>query len=157
LSRYSHTQSATVLRWLLPSSLLAMVPLMLMAGQAPEVVRGLFLLLALVTLAALAVFWTMTVEVTPVHFRFWFGPGLFRKSLPTALIATCEPVDGILAWGIHYAGKRGWLYNVSGRKAVALALHDGRRLMVGTDEPEALCRAVLAAQAAFAAVDATES
>jgi hypothetical protein len=37
---------------------------------------------------------------------------------------------------------------------VAVTLADGRRFMVGTDEPEQLCQAVAEARAQVAAVDA---
>jgi hypothetical protein len=76
---------------------------------------------------------------------------LIGKTVPVAAIAGCEPVDGLWAWGIHWAGKRGWLFNVSGHQAVALTLSDGKRLMVGTDEPQRLCQAVAEARTAFAA------
>jgi len=36
----------------------------------------------------------------------------------------------------------GWLYNVASGGAVQLTLGDGRRLRVGPDEPEELCRLI---------------
>ena len=47
----------------------------------------------------------------------------------------------IYGWGMHMI-PRGWVYNVSGRSAVEVNLKDGTRLRLGTDEPEALVRAI---------------
>ena len=150
MTPYRHTQPGTVIRWaflggLLPLPLLALLP----AGPALWI--PLMAGVALLALLMLVLFWSLTLEVTPVHFRFSFGQGLIGRTLPLVRVAACEPVDGIRAWGIHWAGKRGWLYNVSGTRAVAVTLSDGGRLMVGTDEPEALCAAVARAKAAFTA------
>ena len=48
---------------------------------------------------------------------------------------------GIRWWG------HGWLYNVSGFKAVEIELASGKRLRIGTDEPERLAQAISAATA----------
>ena len=46
-----------------------------------------------------------------------------------------------VGWGIRL-GPGYWLWNVSGLSAVELVLADDRRFRVGTDEPEALSRAI---------------
>jgi hypothetical protein len=48
-------------------------------------------------------------------------------------------------WGVHLAGA-GLTYNVSGNRGVALALKDGSRLLVGSQDPDALVRALDAAR-----------
>ena len=117
----------------------------------PVAARATLLILLISAPASALLLWSMTLEVTESHFRFWFGPGLLRKSVPSVSVSSCEVVEGILAWGIHWAGKRGWLYNVSGRRAVALTLSNGKTFMVGTDEPELVCEALAQAKAAFKA------
>jgi hypothetical protein len=149
---YRHTQPGTVIRW----ALLASLPLLGLAfwltPPPPPLIGALRLGVGLLLLASLLLFWSLTIEVTPGHFKLWFGPGLIRKSLPLAQIASWEPVNGLLAWGIHYGGRqRGWLYNVSGRRAVLLRLKNGSALMVGSDEPEAVCAAISEAHAALQA------
>jgi hypothetical protein len=47
-------------------------------------------------------------------------------------------------WGVRLT-PHGILYNVSGLNAVELLLDDGRRVRVGTDEPDALVRALAGA------------
>ncbi len=44
-------------------------------------------------------------------------------------------------WGIHYTS-RGWLYNVSGFRAVAVKLKSGKQFLLGTDEPAQLRAAI---------------
>jgi hypothetical protein len=46
------------------------------------------------------------------------------------------------------AGSRGTLYNVWGRRAVALHLRGDKSFTVGSDEPEALLAAIEAARTA---------
>ena len=41
----------------------------------------------------------------------------------------------------------GWLYNVSGRRAVELELPGGRTFTIGTDEPDTLLAAIERARA----------
>ena len=50
----------------------------------------------------------------------------------------------IHGWGIHRT-PHGWLYNVSGWEAVEIALTSGKRFRLGTDEPQQLTQALLAA------------
>jgi hypothetical protein len=149
---YRHTQPGTVVRWALLAAMFPFIGLpWLLSLPLPLPARLTIPLLALGVPISLFLLWSMTIEITATHFKFWLGPGIIRKTLPIMRIQGCEPVDGILAWGIHWAGKRGWLYNVSGRRAVALTLTDGGALMVGTDEPEKVCEAVAQAKAAFKA------
>jgi hypothetical protein len=70
-----------------------------------------------------------------------------RKSVPLSSVAHTERTTTTVlnGWGIHYT-TRGWLYNVSGRRAVLVKLHDGSQFLLGSDEPEALERAIAANQ-----------
>jgi hypothetical protein len=91
-------------------------------------------------------FSSFTIRVGDGRLAWHFGPGLVRKSVPLGEIAAAEPattswVDG---WGIHLT-RRGWLYNVAGHNAVLVTMRDGKRFMLGTDEPAALIAAIRAA------------
>jgi hypothetical protein len=102
------------------------------------------LLAVLVLLAVMAVlFASLTIEIQGGLLTVWFGPGLIRKRVPLATIRSCEVVRNPwwYGWGIRWT-PRGWLYNVSGHSAVELTLQNGRRLRIGTDEPERLCQAI---------------
>ena len=41
-------------------------------------------------------------------------------------------------WGIRLFTKYGTIYNTSGNKGLALELHDGKKLVIGTDKEEEL-------------------
>jgi len=95
---------------------------------------------------ALVLMGTLTVEVGRESVRVAFGVGLVRKTIPLADIAAFQPVRNpwIAGWGIRLI-RGGQLWNVSGLDAVELALRDGRFFRIGTDEPEALARALATA------------
>ena len=91
----------------------------------------------------LLLFYALTVEIDAEQLRFWFGLGVIRKQIPIHQIVSCKPVRNfwLCGWGIRWWG-HGWLYNVSGFKAVELELASGKRLRIGTDEPERLSTAI---------------
>jgi hypothetical protein len=95
----------------------------------------------------IGLFATLTVEIRDGLLRFRFGLGLIRKKLKIAEIESCEVVRNpwYYGWGIHATGK-GWIYNVSGFEAVEIFMSDGRRLRIGTDEPDLLRKAILTAK-----------
>jgi len=95
----------------------------------------------------IGLFATLTVEIRDGLLRFRFGLGLIRKKLKIAEIESCEVVRNpwYYGWGIHATGK-GWVYNVSGFEAVEIFMSDGRRLRIGTDEPDLLRKAILTAK-----------
>src|SRR5437879_7367125 len=109
----------------------------LVARTGPVLVLGVVLV---VLLSAAFLFGSLTTEVDERRFTFWFGPGVMRRSFALSQIESCTPVTN--PWwygrGIHWT-PYGWLYNVAGGGAVQLTLSDGRRLRVGTVEPEQFC------------------
>lgn len=86
------------------------------------------------------IFGSLTVEVDHERLTFWFGPGVFRRSYALSDVQSCKTVANPwwYGWGIHLT-PAGWLYNVSGRQAVEVALRSARTFRLGTDEPEQLC------------------
>jgi hypothetical protein len=84
----------------------------------------------------------LTIEISGGYLRFWFGLWLFWKNIPLDTISYCEPYKGVIfGWGIHW-GPSGWLYNVSGMKAVTVVLKSGKKIFIGTDEPIQLIEAI---------------
>ena len=137
---YHHTQSGGVTR----IAAIAGVAVALFAISRVGAPPVLWVAIAAIGLAGLA-FGSMTTEVTQDRFTFWFGPGVIRRSFRLAELRSYTPVRNPwwYGWGIHLTPS-GWLYNVGGWEAVQLELTDGRRLRVGTDEPERLCEAIRA-------------
>ncbi len=87
---------------------------------------------------------SLTVSVDPEYVRVRFGPGAWRKTIPLDRIVLCRPVknDWINGWGIHYIGKKCWLYNIAGMEAVEITYKNGKRTRIGTDEPDKLAEAI---------------
>ena len=135
---YHHTQTGAALRWGLILPALGLFAIGFAARRAlPFVPLAAFL-------AAIAwAFSSLTVEVTPTRLIWFFGPGLLRKSVERETIIGATPVRNRwwYGWGIHLT-PRGWLYNVGGLDAAELALSNGSRLRIGSDEPEALANAL---------------
>lgn len=84
-------------------------------------------------------FSSLTVAIEDDVLRFYFGPGFWERRIPLSDIHNVRIVrnsawDG---WGIR-STTHGWLYNVSGLRAVELTVRDEGTLRIGTDEPEQL-------------------
>jgi hypothetical protein len=134
---YRHTQIGWVI--LAVTTVLGGLLAMQLAGRGlptpwlPLVILGVVVLL----------FGTLRVEVDRERVRAAFGVGLVRRTVPLADVAAFQPVRNpwVAGWGIRLI-RGGTLWNVSGLDAVELALRDGRFLRIGTDEPEALVRAL---------------
>ena len=106
----------------------------------PATVMGiLFGLLTIITL----VFSSMTIEVNESEVKWFFGPGLFRKSLPLEQVGKYRSVKNPIwmGFGIHAFGT-GWIYNVSGLLGVEIELMGGSFIRLGTDEPNYLVAAI---------------
>lgn len=140
---YRHTQFGAVV----------VAVLLLLAGAAAvaEALTGpsaLELVGPALVAVFLLLFYALTVEIDEQYLSFHFGIGLIRKRIPLARIVEAQPVRNawIDGWGIHRT-PRGWSYNVSGWEAVEITLVSGHRLRLGTDEPQRLTQAILAARA----------
>lgn len=88
-------------------------------------------------------FRSLTVEVDDNEIRLQFGDGPIRKSFPMHDVSSVQttrtqPLQG---WGIHWTGG-GWLYNIYGLDAVEISFTDGKRVLIGTDQPEQLAAAI---------------
>jgi len=152
MSYYRHTQIGTLLLGMLGAGMLLIVAILLVGGRAAP----LLVVLAILVVSAV-LFASLTVEIQAEVLTMRFGPGLIRKRVPLATIRSCAVVRNSwwYGWGIRLT-PHGWLYNVSGLAAVELTLQDGRRLRIGTDEPERLCQAIGQAQSGAQALSANE-
>lgn len=137
--RYEHTQRGFLIIGAVSAAIVLIV--------AMTVLFGLVWITALVIcilIFALAICSTLTASVSDDALWIRFGPlPLIRKSWPVAEIATVTTVTNpwYYGWGIRWTPS-GPLYNVSGYGAVEVTLHSGRKVRIGTDEPEVLCRAI---------------
>jgi len=101
------------------------------------------LLVSVVLLITLALFYKLTITINQENLCASFGIGVIRKRVSVAEIAACESirVRWWYGWGIHLT-PYGWLYNVSGLDAVAIALRNGRKFALGSDDPQGLADAI---------------
>jgi hypothetical protein len=135
---YRHTQVGTLMLWVL-------VPVTVLAGLYALGTR--FNLTSVGALALLGfcliTFWSLTVVVDRERVQIRFGPGLFSISYAVREIQNCRVVTNspMAGWGIRLINM-GWLFNVSGLEAVEIELKNGRRVRIGSDQPEALARAI---------------
>lgn len=136
IAQYRHSQ---------PGYLMVVVGLILITIGAILFAYGLWPIW--VPIGAIGIFlfvfgYKLTVEIKDGFLRFWFGVGIFWKKVAIEQIAYCEPFKGVFGgWGIRITPD-GWLYNVSGMKAVTVVLKSGKKIHIGTDEPYRLVEAV---------------
>src|SRR5512139_2563799 len=116
-------------------------------GLPPEAAAAARVPLLLIAALLVVFFGTLTVEVAQDAIRLHFGVGLVRKRIALRDVQSWREVRNpwYYGWGIHTA-PGGMLWNVSGRDAVELALADGKRFRIGTDEPAALAAAITQAK-----------
>jgi hypothetical protein len=93
--------------------------------------------------AAAYSFRSLTIEVDDRELRLQFGDGPIKKSFPLADLTSVKSIrtTPLQGWGIHWIGT-GWLYNIYGLDAVELCFANGKRALIGTDEPDKLAAAV---------------
>ena len=90
----------------------------------------------------------MTTEVTPTDLRVWFGwSPSNRRYVDLAAIATVEvvryrPIRDYGSWGVRLGPDGERAYTARGDRGVRLLLADGTRVLIGSQQPEALARAL---------------
>ena len=136
--RYQHTQFGLVTVLALGGAI-ALVVLLTWAYGFNWIPVGVAVILGF----CLVLFATLTVSVTDDRIAAWLGPGLIRREFRVRDIESCRRVRNswYYGWGVRFT-PHGWLFNVSGLDAVELLMKSGARFRIGTDEPEALVRAV---------------
>ena len=135
---YRHTQ----IGWVLLAALAAGAGVVVFAtgktgwSSAASVVMTMLIVVALL-------FCTLTVMIRDGEIECRYGPGLIRKHIPLAAVRGARPVRTAWyqGWGIRLTSD-GWLFNVSGLDAVEVELVDGKRIRIGTDEPQVLVAAI---------------
>lgn len=133
---YRHTQIGYLILAAVGAALVAVSSEGARSSGVPVFVMGVLGL-------ALVFFSTLTVVVSDAALDVFFGPGLIRRRINLRDVRDARVVRNpwYCGWGIRWIG-RGWMWNVSGLRAVELEFGDGRRFRIGSDEPEALLAAL---------------
>jgi hypothetical protein len=141
---YEHTQPGLLMLAVMAGALALVLSTLwvLPAGQ-----RWLIWPSVLVVGGVAVLFHGLTVRVADGTLTWYFGPHFWTNEIAVDAIARAEPVrnSALMGWGIRRL-RDGWLYNVSGLDAVEVETRDGTTVRIGTDEPEALCRALAQAR-----------
>ena len=137
MKEFKFTQPGTFsVALLLPILILTVVMLILHGFDEPAL--AIVLIFVIITfIICLLAFYRLTITVSDSRVGFSMGTGLIKKSYPLEEIESCRPVSNpsIYGIGIHWTPD-GWLYNVSGRKAIELTFRNRKKIRIGTDRPE---------------------
>jgi hypothetical protein len=135
---YRHTQ----IGWVLLAALAAGAGVVLFATNKTGWSTAASVVLTLLTVVAV-LFCTLTVRINGGLIECRYGPGLICKYIPLATVRGVRTVrtEWYQGWGIRLTSD-GWLFNVSGLDAVEVELADGKRIRIGTDEPQVLAAAI---------------
>ena len=137
--KYEHTQRGTLIICALSAVIIMILTATFLVGIAwvAIIVLGLMVFL-------LAIMSTLTASVGDDSLTIRFGPiGLIRKSWQISEIVSATTVTNqwIYGWGIRWT-PHGRLYNISGSHAVEILFFSGKKVRIGTDEPESLKTAI---------------
>lgn len=135
---YRHTQFGTLTVSLLVAAVVLLALLGFIVGWHPVTI-GVFLIL----LVCVALFYSLTVEISNNHLEIRFGVGIVKKRFEIKDISKAYPVRNrwYYGWGIRWI-PHGWLYNVSGLDAIEMVMSSGKRYRIGTDQPNELAQVV---------------
>jgi len=139
LNRYRHTQ----IGWAIIIPLLAFFVVAWLLVPSLPANRAFLPCLAGVVVLVLSLFGTLTITVAGGWVICRFGVGLVWRRIPVSDVRVAEAVRNkwYYGWGIRLS-PHGWLWNVSGLKAVELTFANGKKFRIGTDEPEMVRQAI---------------
>ena len=108
---------------------------------APVIILG-FVILTI--LFCLLTFYKITITIDDTYLSFRLGIGLISRKFRMADIKTCQPVKNNPFYGIGIRLiSHGWLYNVSGLKAIELTFKNRNSVVrIGTDKPDEIASIV---------------
>jgi hypothetical protein len=136
---YNHTQIGRIQVW---ASVVAIVIIALSSLYFGTVWTSIAATIFLG--GAILLFGSLTVRVSHADLQVRFGPfGIVKKIFLISAIrsVTVVKTPWYYGWGIRWTPD-GPLYNIAGNAGIEVILHDGKKFRIGTDEPEALAKAI---------------
>lgn len=129
---YRHTQTGYVIIISIVSMIIYITLISIRSEWNPISIGVAFLLII-----CIALFHSLTIELNNEKLVFFFGIGLIKKKIDIKNIRHCHTVKNpwYYGWGIRSI-PGGWLFNVSGLKAIEIILFNNKKFQIGTDEPE---------------------
>ncbi len=152
MGNYQHTQRVGILYYLIFIVVASLFSTFYFARVLPMVVP--ILMISLVA-AFMLTFHSLSVSVDPAPghdsnsagvIGLKFGLGWPAKSIALDEVVSVELVENrwFYGFGVRMT-PHGWMWNVSGFKAVELTFTDGKRFRIGSDEPDELRDAIRSA------------
>lgn len=134
-----------LLVFLLLVALLSGVTAVVATVQTGRLVFAVVLIPVALVPALLGFVFALETQVEGNELRVRLVPLPFRR-IPLADVASAEvrtyrPLREYGGWGIRW-GRAGMAYNARGNRGVQLVLKDGRRVLIGSQEPERLLAAL---------------
>jgi len=104
----------------------------------------ILLILVIVFLICLLVFYKLTIIIDDKFVTFKLGIGLVSKSYKIADLKSCKPIATSVWNGIGIRMlPNGWLYNVSGLKAIELQFANKKSIVqIGTNKPDEISQLI---------------
>ncbi len=101
--------------------------------------KWIALVVLVLLIVAMITYSSLTVTIMDDTLEVRFGPGLIRRRYRLADVESSRVVRNrfYYGWGTRLT-PHGWLYNVSGLDAVEVQFKAGRKVRIGTDEPQTL-------------------
>ena len=129
---YRHKQIGHVTIGILSAGLILILVLMFKTEFNPIAV-----IISIALTICLYIFHSLTIEINEHDLIFFFAHGFLKKKISIAEIEKAEIVTNRWYYGLGIRLiPNGWLYNVSGLKAVEIQKKNGKTLRIGSDEPE---------------------
>ncbi|HDQ92526.1 MAG TPA: hypothetical protein ENN89_00200 [Synergistetes bacterium] len=147
MSWYVRTQTGWGLRWILLGAFLVLFYRARVRAGSWGAISGSPEFWPLLTSAAILalivlIFTVMTVTVKDGEIEVSMGLELIRKKIPVSDIMSVN--DVAIPW--HSVGIKkvsgGWLFSVAVSRGLDIALQGGRRVVIGSDDPEGLAGAI---------------
>jgi hypothetical protein len=133
-----YTQFGTLSVIILLPLLLLFSGLLIWSGGPDSPEFFVLIILVLTFLFCVLTFYQLTITINNSYISFKLGIGLFGKKYRLSDISSCKPVRNSVIYGIGIRMiSNGWLYNVSGLKAIELRFKNKKSVVrIGTNNPE---------------------
>ena len=79
-----------------------------------------------------------------IHMRYFplHSRTIAFKDMKSYEVRQYRPIFDYGGWGIRWSSRKGTAYNVSGNRGVMLELADGKRILIGSQDPEVLAQMI---------------
>jgi len=98
----------------------------------------MFSSITLIILIVLLWFYRIVIEINETYISFKLGVGIFGKKYRVESLLSCKPVTNPILYGLGIKKiPNGWIFNVSGLKAIELSFKDKKSIVrIGTNKPQ---------------------